>query len=608
VALGEFSCFLELPVETENVIETNEPTNQPLDYYRPLPKIKFQVVPALARAVATHQHQQAAAAAAGATQALPPKAALDAAATAATDAFQVCPDLGLLAAALLAGPAAGAAERLPPRAGTPIRPMLAKPAAGAADALAQLRGAPFLVERKYDGVRAQVHVLPPDGGGGGDGSDAAAAAAAATAATAAAAAARVRVFSRSGEDRTAAFPDVTAAVAAALGAGAGAARSLILDAELVAVERGGGVGGGETRLRPFQDLAGRARGAVALADVAVDTCVFAFDLLALDGASLLARPLRERRAALAAALPAREAGRVELAHARAVEDVAAEVAAAALEEEEKAVAEEGAPAEESAPGAAATAAAGEEPFASAAAAAAAPALAPPPAAALEVRLLRWLREAVAAGTEGLMLKSLDGPYEPSRRADAWVKLKKDYLAGADSLDLVPIGAWHGSGRKAGWLSPILLAVYDPETEELQSLCRCMSGFSDDFYRVATARLREAEIPGPRLDYRTGERPDVWLDAREVWEIRGADVSISPVHQAAFGRVAAEKGLGLRFPRFLRLRPDKAVEEASGPGAVAAMFAAQARPGGARAAAAGAPPEVDGEEEVVEGEEEVVDGA
>ena len=45
------------------------------------------------------------------------------------------------------------------------------------------------------------------------------------------------------------------------------------------------------------------------------------------------------------------------------------------------------------------------------------------------------------------------------------------MDGSDSLDVVVIGAWHGSGRKAKWYSPYLLAVYDPETEELQSLCR-----------------------------------------------------------------------------------------------------------------------------------------
>ncbi len=51
----------------------------------------------------------------------------------------------------------------------------------------------------------------------------------------------------------------------------------------------------------------------------------------------------------------------------------------------------------------------------------------------------------------------------------------------DSLDLVPIGAWHGNGRKVGWYSPFLLAAYDPDTEEFQSVCRCMSGYTDAFY-------------------------------------------------------------------------------------------------------------------------------
>ena len=57
----------------------------------------------------------------------------------------------------------------------------------------------------------------------------------------------------------------------------------------------------------------------------------------------------------------------------------------------------------------------------------------------------------------------------------------------DSLDLVPIGAWHGNGRKVGWYSPFLLAAYDPDTEEFQSVCRCMSGYTDAFYaEVKTA--------------------------------------------------------------------------------------------------------------------------
>ena len=63
-----------------------------------------------------------------------------------------------------------------------------------------------------------------------------------------------------------------------------------------------------------------------------------------------------------------------------------------------------------------------------------------------------------------------------RRSDSWIKLKKDYLspeasglAGigglGDSFDLVPIGGWLGNGRKAGWLSPILMATVNKATGE-----------------------------------------------------------------------------------------------------------------------------------------------
>ena len=45
----------------------------------------------------------------------------------------------------------------------------------------------------------------------------------------------------------------------------------------------------------------------------------------------------------------------------------------------------------------------------------------------------------------------------------------------DSLDLVPIGAWHGNGRKAQWWSPILLAVWNPSVGKLVAVCKCMSG-------------------------------------------------------------------------------------------------------------------------------------
>lgn len=50
------------------------------------------------------------------------------------------------------------------------------------------------------------------------------------------------------------------------------------------------------------------------------------------------------------------------------------------------------------------------------------------------------------------------------------------------MDLVPIGAWYGNGRNAGWWSPILLALRNEEDGTLQAVCKCISGFTDQFYK------------------------------------------------------------------------------------------------------------------------------
>ncbi|PNY17828.1 ATP-dependent DNA ligase, partial [Trifolium pratense] len=69
------------------------------------------------------------------------------------------------------------------------------------------------------------------------------------------------------------------------------------------------------------------------------------------------------------------------------------------------------------------------------------------------RINTFLEDALRSSCEGIMVKSLDidSGYSPSKRSDKWLKVKRDYVEGLnDTLDLVPIGAWHGNGRKAGW--------------------------------------------------------------------------------------------------------------------------------------------------------------
>lgn len=62
----------------------------------------------------------------------------------------------------------------------------------------------------------------------------------------------------------------------------------------------------------------------------------------------------------------------------------------------------------------------------------------------------------------------------------------------------------------------------------------------------------------------------------MWEIKGADLTVSPVHQAAVGMVHNSKGVGLRFPRFIQVRDDKDPVDATSPDVIADLFLKQNR--------------------------------
>ncbi|QDS71334.1 hypothetical protein FKW77_002127 [Venturia effusa] len=412
----------------------------------------------------------------------------------------------------------------------PLRPMLGSITRDLGEMLTKLQGRDFSCEYKYDGQRAQVHC---DETG------------------------KVTIFSRHLEVMTDKYPDLVALVPKIRGEGVS---SFIMEGEVVAIDKESG------DLKTFQTLSNRARKDVVVHSVKIDVCLFAFDLMYLNGEELLNRPFRERRNLLRSLfieipnhftwvknLDATSAdSEAVLEFFKSATDVKCEGIMVKILDNQPELLDDSTPPT--------------------------PKKAPPtpkkPKRGSKTKNQDATTDDPTAkekGTTGRR-KALLSTYEPDKRLDSWLKVKKDYNASADTLDLIPVAAWHGSGRKSKWWSPILLAVRNPTTGTLVAVTKCMSGFTDAFYTAHRAKYdpdadpdaetgRANVISRPSyVEY--GGTPDVWFEPQEVWEIAFADITLSPTYTAAIGLVSEERGLSMRFPRFLKVREDKGIEEAS----------------------------------------------
>jgi DNA ligase-1 len=152
---------------------------------------------------------------------------------------------------------------------------------------------------------------------------------------------------------------------------------------------------------------------------------------------------------------------------------------------------------------------------------------------------RFLTQALGAGHEGLMAKSLTAPYTAGQRGSHWLKLKA-----AVTLDLVILAVEWGHGRRAGFLSNLHLGALDAESGQFVMLGKTFKGLTDEMLVWQTERLLKLETH--RDDWTVYVRPEL------VVEIAFSGVQESSRYPA---------GMALRFARVKRYRPDKSPLEA-----------------------------------------------
>ncbi len=194
-------------------------------------------------------------------------------------------------------------------------------------------------------------------------------------------------------------------------------------------------------------------------------------------------------------------------------------------------------------------------------------------------LEKFFLKAIEDGAEGVMVKAIHDKaiYQAGARGWLWIKYKRDYKSEmTDTVDLVVVGAFYGRGRRAGTFGALLMAAYNPEKDVFETVCKVGSGFTDEDLAKLPELLKPYIIPNKHPRVVAEMKPDVWIQPALVAEIIGAELTLSPIHTCARGVIKPGVGLSIRFPRFIRWRPDKSPEEATTTKELVEMYKRQLR--------------------------------
>lgn len=170
---------------------------------------------------------------------------------------------------------------------------------------------------------------------------------------------------------------------------------------------------------------------------------------------------------------------------------------------------------------------------------------------------KFYEEALDKNQEGVMMKSLDSPYQPGLRVGFGVKIKPVM----ETLDLVIIGAEWGEGRRGSWLGSFTLGCINEETGELLECGKLGTGLSDELFKELTVRLKKLII--------SSSGRSVKVEPEIVVEVAYEEIQRSPSYSSKFA---------LRFPRLVRVRDDKQKSDADTITRLKSLYESQGKAG------------------------------
>lgn len=179
------------------------------------------------------------------------------------------------------------------------------------------------------------------------------------------------------------------------------------------------------------------------------------------------------------------------------------------------------------------------------------------------RLDELLNDALTKGLEGLIIKRPDSKYEAGARNFNWVKLKRHSAGELkDTIDVVILGYIFGRGKRASFgAGALLVGVYDKDKDEFVTVSKIGTGLTDEEWREIHKRADKIKVDKKPARVNSILEPSVWIAPEIVIEVLADEITRSPNHTA--GKIGSDPGYALRFPRLVKFREkDKVAEDAT----------------------------------------------